>query len=225
MSVPSDTNNPRRGLNRSAADACNLACAELGAVLALAAIGDFTSLKNHIISVLDNGLRPDLIQEILLEAHLFGGFPRAICALKLFREAVGRRGIKRSAHVKTEGRRTPRRLVRGKKLFRRVYGKNARAVLKSLHSLHPQYDRWVLEDAYGRVLSRPYLPGKWRELCAVAALTVSAVPMQLRSHILGAAHMGAGRAEIEGIIVFMRSFTDQEKIDDALEILAEINLK
>jgi alkylhydroperoxidase/carboxymuconolactone decarboxylase family protein YurZ len=91
--------------------------------------------------------------------------------------------------------------------------------------LHPHYDRWVLEDAYGRVLSRPFLPLKVRELCAVAALTVSGVPMQLRSHIMGAFHQGARHDEVDGIIRNMQILTDTKKIDDAIEILGTMDLK
>jgi 4-carboxymuconolactone decarboxylase len=110
-------------------------------------------------------------------------------------------------------------------LFRKVYRHNARAVLNSLHALHPLYDRWVLEDAYGRVLSRSLLAGRTRELCAVAALTVSGVPQQLRSHIMGAIHLGARPEEVEGMIRSMEALEDGKKIHVALEILTGLNLK
>ena len=99
------------------------------------------------------------------------------------------------------------------------------SVLKTLDLLSPHYDRWVLEDAYGRVLSRPFLSGKTRELCAVGALTVTGGTKQLSSHIKGALHMGARSDEVKGMIRNMEALTENKKINVALEILATLDLK
>ena len=95
----------------------------------------------------------------------------------------------------------------------------------TLRTFHPAYDQWILEDAYGRVLSRPGLTGLTRELCAVAALTVTGAPSQLRSHIMGAFHLGAAPKDIQTMIRWMAPLTDKKKIDDALEIYADNLLK
>jgi 4-carboxymuconolactone decarboxylase len=201
------------------------ACTPLGALLALVALGDFERFESFLKAVLDKGLDTGDIHEILLQSHLFSGFPRAICALQIFEAEVRRRKLDPSRDVQ-EGHSEEKadKLERGMELFKRVYRNNTDNVLDTLNALHAGYAQWVLEDAYGRVLSRRQLSGRIRELCAVAALTVSGVPKQLRSHIMGAMNLGAEAKEVEQIIQHMALVADGKKIDDALEILAQLHL-
>lgn len=205
---------------------CEVECAPLGALLALVATGRFSLFEVLINSLLDKRLNPSDILEILLQSHLFAGFPRAINALQIFKRIhdqkfPGRALAPTSAEKPGDGD----RYDRGKVLFEKVYKKSTSTVLNSLHSIYPEYDRWVLEDAYGRVLSRPNMAAKIRELCAVAALTVSDVPKQLKSHISGAINTGANPSEVRQVIEFMAPLTDQKKIDQALEILGDLKLE
>jgi 4-carboxymuconolactone decarboxylase len=195
----------------------------LGLVLALVSIGRFNLLHFLLKSMLEKKLQPGAIREILLQSHLFAGFPRAINGLTLFAELVDELRI--DIATADESPEAGDRRSRGRALFSRVYGNNAEAVLESLHSLHPDYDKWILEDAYGRVLARPHLAGKTRELCAVAALTACGVRKQLCSHILGAVNLGASPEEVASSIRSVGAVVDEKKIDDALEILASLDLK
>jgi len=195
----------------------------LGVVLALVSIGEFPLVRFFLNSMLEKGLHPGSIMEILLQSHLFAGFPRAINGLKIFADLLNAFQIDQgSVHHEECGEDLA---GRGRALFGRVYGRNAATVLESLHALHPSYDQWILEDAYGRVLSRPHLSGRIRELCAVAALTACGVKDQLRSHILGAVHLGAAKEEVLASIRSVSALSDEKKIDDALEIMASLDLK
>jgi alkylhydroperoxidase/carboxymuconolactone decarboxylase family protein YurZ len=201
-------------------------CLPLGAIMALVSVGRFEALKHILRSLLETGWNPSTLQEILLQSHLFGGFPRAIGGLQIFDGLARDRGLNPHRFCKkNRGPSGAHRLRRGKNLFQKVYGPNTRAVLKSLHSIHPQYDRWILEDAYGRVLSRPFLSARTRELCAVAALTVMGIPKPLRSHIMGAIRLGASPEEVEGMIHGMMALVERKKIHLALEILKGLDLK
>ena len=205
----------------------------LGTVLALTAQGDFDGLTSYLDRILEAGAPPgEAVLEILLEAHLFAGFPRAIQALTLLKELRAGRGLPAlKTRFRSRGHRPSRRggvrsrRRKGLGLFRKIYKKSTPAVLKSLHSLHPHYDRWVLEDAYGRVLARPHLSGTIRELCAVAALTVTGGPRQLRSHIGGALRLGARRSEVEAVIKSVAPLGPDKKIRDALEILKSLHVE
>lgn len=225
MSISSSTKNHHMRLKLLLREDLDPGCIPLGAVLALVSIGEFDALDFYLNSLLDRGLHPSDIHEILLQSHLFAGFPRAITGLEIFVRSLRNHGLDLKEFRNMEGHKREKRRHRGRKLFEKVYRNNAKAVLKSLRSLYPRYDRWVLEDAYGRVLSRPFLPGKVRELCAVAALTVTGGPRQLRSHIMGAVNMGAHAGEVERVIRSMDALVSSKKIDDALEILAELDLK
>lgn len=204
----------------------DLSCTLLGAILAMVTIGRFDVLEKIFLQALGRGLDPVMVYEILLQSHLFAGFPRAINGLQIFQDTL-KRTDRNPGDYTTEGKAEsgPDRRKTGMTLFRAVYGENSELVLNTLHSLYPQYDRWILEDAYGRVLSRPILSGKIRELCAVAALTASDVPRQLKSHIMGALNLGATPADVRSAIVHMEPLLGRKKIDAALAIMAGLHLK
>jgi 4-carboxymuconolactone decarboxylase len=57
-----------------------------------------------------------------------------------------------------------------------------------------------VDTGYGRVLARPGLSTRARELITVAALAAMARERQLVSHLLGASRVGASRAELRRAI-------------------------
>jgi len=72
-------------------------------------------------------------------------------------------------------------------------------------------------------LSRSGLDVKTRELAVVAALTVDRRPRQLRAHLLGAMNVGVTREALEELLHALRSFTPAERVDVAVNMLAEVN--
>lgn len=157
----------------------------LSAALALASQGRFDELFDLYRAALECDVAPHALVEGALSAHLFAGFPRAIEAF----ETLTRAGIERAAvpeirsaaHVHADG------LV----LFRRIYGSNADAVLAQLRRYGNAFHDAVLEDAYGRILSRPGIDGRTRETMAVCALAALGLSRQLFSHLRGAVAFGA----------------------------------
>src|SRR2546426_49634 len=75
-------------------------------------------------------------------------------------------------------------------------------------------DLWVedlvLVDAYGKVIGRPGLDMKRRELCTVAAIAVLGTAQQLHSHLRGALNTGATREEIEAVLALVEPDLDPE---------------
>ena len=67
-------------------------------------------------------------------------------------------------------------------------------------TIHPDLDKWMLQTGYGRVLSRPGLTPRLRELCVIAVLTGQNVTPQLFSHLRGAVNVGASVAECESVL-------------------------
>ena len=69
--------------------------------------------------------------------------------------------------------------------------------------LDPDLYRFVIETAHGRVLSRPGLDLKTRELLIVATLTTLGRERELRTHVNGALNVGATREEIVEVVFQM----------------------
>lgn len=125
----------------------------------------------------------EVVREVLLQLHLLVGYPRMIQAFFALEEYPGRR---------LRERRTSRRELRrrGWKAFREVYGDQAEPLFRRLRECHPDLGGWVIEDAYGKVLSRPFLATPMREGIAFVLLAAQRMPAQLYSHMRGCLRLG-----------------------------------
>ncbi len=156
---------------------------------------DWTGLATAIQETrLAAGSRADL-EETLLQGTLFYGFPRTVTAFEsLQREwptpvAPSGGGLPATEHA-----------AAGARLFAAIYGENSASVLGMLRSFHADFADFVLEAAYGRVLARPGLPPRERELLAVGALAALEQIPQLVAHARGAIGFGARLDEVQEAI-------------------------
>ncbi len=137
------------------------------------------------------------IEEVLLQGFLFLGYPATLRALALWRAQAG--GPAASVAPADERRADWR--ARGEQVCRQVYGDAYERLRHNVAALHPDLDRWMLEEGYGKVLGRPGLGLRERELCIVALLAgMPAAARQLHSHLRGALNVGATPEEVEGAL-------------------------
>ena len=64
----------------------------------------------------------------------------------------------------------------------------------------------MIVEGYGKVLSRPALDLKRRELCVVAACAMARQDRQLHSHLHGAMHAGASPGEVAAALDSVADF-------------------
>lgn len=147
------------------------------------------------------------LEELVLTAVLFVGFPRALVAAAALRQVAPRSG---EAGDAADYARWEDWLARGEETCRRVYGSNYDKLRRNVRALHPALDAWIVTDGYGRTISRPALDLKRRELCAIAMLVPQGVPRQLHSHLRGALNAGASETEVEDAL---------DVIDNAVGVL------
>ena len=103
-----------------------------------------------------------------------------------------------------------------------VYGRAYHKLLLNLRALHPALEDLVLVDAYGKVIGRPGLDLKRRELCTVAALAVLGTGQQLHSHLRGSLNTGATRAEVEEVLALVAADLSPENLRRAREQWADV---
>jgi 4-carboxymuconolactone decarboxylase len=135
---------------------------------------------------------PVLVEEILLQAYLFVGFPTVLNAMTVWREMSDTPAVEEERVGDLEGWRQ-----RGEALCERVYGRAYARLRRNVERLHPALDRWMVEEGYGKVLSRPPTDEVTRELCIVALLGAAGHERQLHSHLLGALNVGARPESVE----------------------------
>jgi 4-carboxymuconolactone decarboxylase len=164
----------------------------LAGLSAALATGSSAAVDRRLAGALD-AARPEAVEEVLLQAHLFVGFPVVLNAFVRWRELhEGPPGVveRGSADHGT----------RGESVCRVVYGTAYDRLRGTVAALHPDLDLWMVEEGYGRVLGRPGLSLAHRELCIVSLLVPQDAPRQLHSHLRGALHAGASSAEIRDVL-------------------------
>jgi len=136
------------------------------------------------------------VEEALLQSYLFLGFPAAIEALRRWRNG----GDRTPAAVTDED--PALWLKRGEETCAVVYGDHYEQLRRNIALFHPDLDRWMVVEGYGKVLGRPGLDLAVRELLIVAMLVVQGESgrRQLRSHLKGALNAGCAADDVEETI-------------------------
>src|SRR2546429_539983 len=179
-------------------DALDPATTALVRVAAALAEGKVAVLRDRFVAARTARVPDRWIEELLLQSLLVVGYPLALVAFGVWREVQGPLsgpsdgggggGGEELAHEDWQSWAT-----RGSAVCAAVYGRAYHKLLLSLRALHPALEDLVLVDAYGKVIGRPGLDLKRRELCTVAAIAGLGAAQQLHSHLRGALKTGATR--------------------------------
>lgn len=130
-------------------------------------------------------------EEAILQSYLFVGFPTVLKAMAVWRSRTGRPAPAGTQDDPSEWR------ARGERVCELIYGAAYGRLRRNIAALHPDLERWMLEEGYGKVLGRPALPLRTRELCIAALLAAQDAPDPLYAHLRGALHAGASVADVE----------------------------
>ncbi len=153
-------------------------------------------------------------RECVLQAHIFAGFPRVVEAYGVL-AACGGLGEIEAEEILDEDDQPER----GKALFERIYQKDAPRVREMLSQGHPDFERWIEGHAYGRILSRPGLEPRARELLAVAGLAALGQERQMASHARGALRCGATSAEVSEALDSVSDLLGREQLERARTVV------
>ena len=193
------------------------ATAALVRLAAAVAEGDVSELQERLAAAQGAGVSSLWIEELLLQSMLVVGYPLALVAFGVWREiagptAEGGHAAEPLAHEDWQAW-----ADRGAAVCREVYGRAYHKLLLNLRALHPALEDLVLVDAYGKVIGRPGLDLKRRELATVAAIAVLGTAQQLHSHLRGALNTGASVEQVEAVLELVGPDLDREFRQRALE--------
>ncbi len=211
-----DAGGETRSMSETGAPALDARTAALVRVAAAVARGKAPELEMRFAAARDARVPGLWIEELLLQSMLVVGYPLALVAFGTWRglgapivgDGAGA-GAEDLAHADWEAW-----AARGAVVCREVYGRAYHKLLVNLRALHPALEHLVLVDAYGKVIGRPGLDLKRRELCTVATTAVLGTAEQLHSHLRGALNTGAAGAEIEAVLRLIGEDldTDQRRV-------------
>src|SRR5881296_4173336 len=218
-----DERGGKRKMDGSTTAVLDAATAALVNVAAALAHGAVPELEARFAAARDARVPGLWIEELLLQSMLVVGYPLALVAFGAWRGVGGPApvegdGAEDLAHADWESW-----AARGAAVCRAVYGRAYHKLLVNLRALHPALEDLVLVDAYGKVIGRPGLDLKRRELCTVAAVAVlGTAPQQLHSHLRGALNTGATREEVEAVLALIEGDLDPEHRERAREQWADV---
>lgn len=157
------------------------------------------SLEAHLAEVVPDQLSPNVAYEILLQSYLFFGYAQAIESAKIYSRVLAARQL--SVH----GGKAPESdldlwRTRGRQLCEKIYAPNFERLVANMAEISPELSSWMVEEGYGKVLSRPGPTELEREIASVVFLAISGHPVQLFSHVRGAKNLGVGKDALVSVI-------------------------
>ena len=191
------------------------ALVELSSAIARGARGEWRERMQAAQSV----AQPEAIEEAILQSYLFLGYPTALQALAVWRELM-------DVAITIEGLENPEILrARGERACATVYGGQYERLRANITRLHPDVEAWMISEGYGKVLGRPGLELKTRELCIIGLLAAQDAAHQLHSHLRGALNAGASVTEVEAALAVVLRPLPSGPADAARELWSEVRTK
>ncbi len=170
-------------------------------------------------SLSETKLSRKFFSELFLHLSLLLGFPTMLDGLKRLSEL----GISHRQNKSAQRDRVALRPV-GLKALARVYGNQTDRLLSELQELHPEVAGLIVENAYGKIISRKGLTLQERELINVVVLTIQRLERQLYSHIRGAMRVGLKARTLEMVLRETNELA-HVNVDTPLKILAQLTSK
>lgn len=163
---------------------------------------------------------PVAVEEIILQSYLFAGFPRALNAARAWRAVSDRP----APEVDQESLVANLDMWRdmGERTCAIVYGDSYEKLRENVRQLHPALDEWMIIDGYGKVLSRPGVDLRARELCIVAACAVAGQQRQLHSHLHGALNAGASAGEVALVLDALSDLIARDDLSRYRQLLQKV---
>ena len=185
------------------------------------ATGNESKLRDRMIAARAAGVPPLWVEELLLQSFLNVGYPLALVAFGVWRSVAGggpvQDGGEPIAHPDWE-----RWTKRGVEACAEVYGRTYHKLMLNLRALHPAIEPLVVVDAYGKILGRPGLDSKRRELCTLAAIAMQNAPKQLHAHLRGALNTGSSRDDVDEVIAIVEVDLSKERALKLWEMWADV---
>ena len=163
---------------------------------------------------------PDAVEEIILQSYLFAGFPRALNAARAWRAVSGRPAPDQDEEASAKDLAAWRK--RGEKTCAVIYGDHYEKLRENIRALHPALDEWMIVDGYGKVLARPGVDLRTRELCVVAACAVSGQQRQLHSHLHGALNAGSSAGEVAAVLDALTDLISRDDLSRYRQLLQKV---
>lgn len=167
--------------------------------------GDLEHLKAAFVRALEAGMTINEVNEVLIHAYAYCGFPRSLRAIQTFMRLVDERkanGIKdkvgREASVITD---SGNRYERGRDVLAEISGVPADAPKTGNALFAPVIERFLKEHLFADLFERDLLTYRERELATVSILAgVGGVEPMFKSHAAICLHLGIMPEQLSALL-------------------------
>ena len=167
--------------------------------------GDLEHLKAAFVRALEAGMTINEVNEVLIHAYAYCGFPRSLRAIQTFMRLVDERkanGIKdkvgREASVITD---SGNRYERGRDVLAERSGVPADAAKAGYALFAPVIERFLKEHLFADLFERDLLTYRERELATVSILAgVGGVEPMFKSHAAICLHLGIMLEQLSALL-------------------------
>ncbi len=188
--------------------------------IAAAIAGSDEVVTRKVMEEAVGAVDPSHVDEVILQSYLFAGFPRTLNAARSWRAISGTEAP--TSDVSAEMKNGAAWERQGEQTCEIVYGESYQMLRENIRKLHPALDSWMITDGYGKVLSRPQLALKARELCIVSACMATGQQRQLHSHLHGALNSGISPAELTASIGWLAGLVGEAELASCRSLLAHV---
>jgi alkylhydroperoxidase/carboxymuconolactone decarboxylase family protein YurZ len=190
----------------------------LARVSACIGSGDETRLGEELNSALQCAIPVPVIREAILQTYLFAGYAATINAFIALNDLIGPNPQFFTEEVAS----LEDWQQRGTELCKIIYGDQFERLVGNMKRLHPDLAEWMISEGYGKVLSRPFLTPRVRELLIVAMTAVLKVQRQFYSHVRGALHAGASAEELRSVFAEAVPFMHESSVPTFQQIVNDL---
>lgn len=167
--------------------------------------GDLEHLKPALVEALEAGMTINEINEVLIHAYAYCGFPRSLRAIQTFMQVVdGRKAngiddpVGREASAVNDRR---SRYERGRDVLAEISGMSADAPKAGYAVFAPTVERFLKEHLFADLFERDLLTYRERELATVSILAgVGGVEPMFKSHAAICRHLGFTPEQLSALL-------------------------
>lgn len=167
--------------------------------------GDLEHLRRAFVQALEAGMTINEINEVLIHAYAYCGFPRSLRAIQTFMQVVDTRKangindtIGREASTATNNK---SRYELGRDVLAEISGTPADAPKTGYAVFAPTIERFLKEHLFADLFERDLLTYRERELATVSILAgVGGVEPMFRSHAAICLHLGVTAEQLSALL-------------------------
>ena len=167
--------------------------------------GDLENLRQAFVQALDAGMTINEINEVLIHAYAYCGFPRSLRAIQTFMQVVEKRkadgitdAVGREASIVRDSR---SRYERGRDVLAEISGIPADAPKAGYALFAPTIERFLKEHLFADLFERDLLTCRERELATVSVLAgVGGVEPMFGSHAAICMHLGVTPEQLSALL-------------------------